>query len=296
MKKAREVRTVVAVAAAGLMLAAFGLPAEGQSPEELVARGVGAGADAALLGELRARAERAGADEAVTARLLRPAVELAERGLPSEAVLQRGLEGLAKRVPPERVATVIADLGAAVPAAARVVDPWMARPDVRARLEAGDGRRGPPEAARRVLVERAAVALTRDVPETALSGFLERVPDGVARERLPALELGVALEVLGDLPVTARDHALGARVLVAALDAGFEASELRELPDALRMAERRGELPAEAVARGAAAQMAELPAATVLQNLFQGNFPGNVPFEVPPGLERARERGAGGPP
>lgn len=295
MKMAREVRTVVAAAAAALMLTALGLPAEAQSPEELVARGAEAGADAALLGELRARAERAGADEAVTARLLRPAVELAERGLPSEAVLQRGLEGLAKRVPPERVAAVVADLGAAVPAAARVVDPWMARPDVRSRLEAGDGR-GPPEAARRVLVERAAVALTRDVPETALSGFLERVPEGVGRERLPALELGVALEVLGDLPVTARDHALGARVLVAALDAGFEASELRELPDALRMAERRGELPAEAVARGAAAQMGELPAATVLQNLFQGNFPGNVPFEVPPGLERARERGAGGPP
>ena len=289
--RARLGRPMAAAAAllVGLVLAA---PGAAQAPEELAERARAAGANPALVDGVLTRARQAGAEPSVTARLLRPAVELGEAGLPSTLVLQKSLEGLAKGVPARRVASVVENLQASVVAGGGLVDPWLENPRVRELVGAGpDGRPG-----RSVLIESTASALSQGASSDLVTTFLERVPATLRRQSVTPLELGVAVEVLSDLPVAARDPAMGADVLVSALDAGFGPSELRELPEALRMAERRGQLPAEAVARGAMAQMGELPAAAVLRNLFQGDFPGKAPFEVPPGLERGRERGGGPPP
>lgn len=279
---------------AGIVLAGVAPagPLAAQSPDDLVARGVAAGADAELLQELRARAGRAGLEEAATVRMLGTAVAAAEAGLPSRMLLQKGLEGLSKGVAPDRIAAVMSSLQGAVARAGGLVDPWLERPGVREALapspagpEEGDGARG-------TLVESVGLALEGGASEGAVRELLDRVPGRLRARRVSALRLGVAVEVLPELPVAARNPRVAADLVVEALDSGFGAAELRELPAALQAAARRGQLPAAAVARGAMAQMrGDLPAATVLQNLFQGDFPGNAPFELPPGLEKARERG-----
>lgn len=270
-------------------------PAAAQTPEALMSRGASSGADLELMQELRARAAQRGLGEEATVRLLSPVVAAAEAGVPSRGVALKGLEGLSKGYPPQLVADAMADLQGAMRRAAGLVDPWIGRSEVAAAVTAPASI---PGAARGQLVESVGLALQAGASEEALAGLLERVPAGLRTERVSALRLGVAAEVLAELPVAVGDPDMAADLVVDALNSGFGAAELRELPGALGAAARRGELPAAAVARGARAQMrGGIPAATVLQNLFRGEFPGNVPFELPPGLEKAREAGKGkGPP
>lgn len=280
-------RSGLAAAVACALLAG---PAAAQTSAELVARGKAAGADPALLEQLRERALRAGLEEAAVVRLLAPGVGLAEAGLPSGMVLQKGLEGLSKRVPPPQIAQVLSRLADAVERAGGPVDAWLARPGVREALAPPPPGRAR-DRVRATLVESAALALDQGAPEAAVQALLGRVPSGLQAPSVSAVGLGVALEVLAELPVVAADATLAAQLVLEALNSGFSPAELRELPGALRAAERRGQLPARAVAEGALVQLrGDIPATAVLQNLFQGNFPGKGPLELPPGLERARER------
>lgn len=291
MRMLRRGKGPVALAALAILAAGTMLPsaAAAQPVQELVDRGAAAGADLALLTELRDRALRMGLDAETTARLLVPVVETAEAGLPSRAMAQRGLEGLAKGVPPNRISAVLVALGDGVHLAAGIVDPWLARSGVPERLGVpGEAGR---DAARAAIVEGAGVALFQDAPEEAVRALLDRVPDGIRRARVAPLEVAVAVEVLADLPSAARNPELAAEVVAWALEVGFGSAELRELPAAMRAAESRGELPAEMVARGTLHQMGrDLPARVILENLFRGDFPGDVPFDLPPGMERARDR------
>ncbi len=168
------------------------------------------------------------------------------------------------------------------------VDPALSRPAVREALAAPPGDAG----TRAALVESGALSLSRGASAEALRSLLDRLPAG-SGERGPVdpTGLGVAMEVLADLPVAARSPRLAADLVLEALGSGFGPTELRELPAALEAARGRGQLPAEAAARGAMAWMrSDVPAAAVLQNLFAGEFPGNAPFDVPPGLDDARDR------
>lgn len=277
------------------LLLALALPAAGQSPDELMTRGAAAGADVELMRELVARAGDRGLDPEGTARLLTPVVAAAEAGLPSRSLALKALEGLSKGIPPGPIAGAMTSLRGAMERATTLVDPWMARPGVRDAVTAPEGT---PGAGRGRLVESVGLALQDGASEAALGELLDRIPRGLRAERVSALRLGVAAEVLAEIPVASESPGMGAELVLDALNSDFGAAELRELPAALDAAARRGELPAETVARGARAQMrGGLPAATVLQNLFRGEFPGNAPFDVPPGIERARERGQGrGPP
>ena len=275
---------------ASLLLAS---PVAAQTPDELVERGARAGADAELLVELRDRALGRGLDQAATAALLTPAVTLAERGLPARMLAHKALEGLAKGVPPERIAELLGRLRLDVERAGEVVDPWLAS-DASGSVAPAAAAGGQGRGVRSILIESAALGLSHGAPETVIREILSRVPGALGGRTVGAVELGAGIEVTPQLPVVDRDPAMTAELVVSALASGFDAAQLRELPAALRAAERRGQLTAEVVARGAMAQFRELPAVTVLRNLFQGEFPGNVPFDLPPGLENAR--GKGGPP
>ena len=278
---------------------ASALPAAAQSPDELMARGAAAGVDVELMQEIRTRASDRGLAAEATTRLLTPIVVAAEDGLPSRSLTLKALEGLSKGYPPPVVAGAMSSLRGAMGRAATLVDPWMARPGVREAVTAPGGGAGEPDrSARGRMVESVGLALQAGAPEAAVRALLERVPAGLRADRVSALRLGVGAEVLAEVPVAPESPGMAAELVLDALNSDFGAAELRELPAALQMAARRGQLPAEAVARGARAQMrGGLPAATVLQNLFRGEFPGNAPFDVPPGIERARDRGQGrGPP
>lgn len=278
----------------GLALASSGLA---QDPGDLVTRGAAAGADVELLQELRTRAEGAGLGAEDVSALLRPAVSAAEAGRPSGLLIQKGLEGLSKGVPSVQIAQVLTVLEGAVERATGLVDPWLERPGVEGVLAGAAGAGGAGAEARARVVESVALALQVGASEEAIGTLLDRVPRGLRDGRVSALRLGVAAEVLAEIPVAAEDPAMAAEVVLEALNSGFGAAELRELPAAMQAAARRGELPAATVARGALSQMLDgLPAASVLENLFQGEFPGNAPFDLPPGLERLREGGPPGPP
>lgn len=280
--RSRAWRCGLAVAA---LAVALGTRVEAQTPAALVERAGETGVDVRLLVELRERSSEVGLEPGAASALLLPAVELAERGLPHGMVARKALEGLAKGVPADRIAGVLEGLRTDVGRAGRVVDPWL-----RAAPELGRG-------ARSTLIESTALGLSRGGSEEAVRELLTRIPAVIERRVIGAVELGAGIEVLPQLPVAERDPALAAQLVAEALASGFEAGQLRELPEAMRAAERRGELPAEAVARGALAHFrGDLPAATILQNLFQGDFPGNVPFDLPPGLENATRGPGRGPP
>lgn len=268
----------------------------GQTPEELVERARAAGADAALLAELRSRAAARGIEGDVMAAMLTPPVALAEDGLPSASLIQKGLEGLAKGVPPDRIAAVLQRMREAIDRAGALAGPWLERADVRAVLDPAATGEGP-GGARAALIEGIGGALFRGAPEPAVRALLDRVPRELPGRPVSARDLAVAAEVLPDLPLAGSEPEVAAELVLEAVRSGFGPAELRELPAALRAAERQGRLPADAVARGALAQMrGDIPAVTVLQNLFSGEFPGNVPFDLPPGLEDARGKGKAPPP
>jgi hypothetical protein len=57
----------------------------------------------------------------------------------------------------------------------------------------------------------------------------------------------------------------------------------------MNMAQRRSQLPAQAVAQGLSRQLqGGLPASQILQNLFNGEIGGGPPGNVPPGLDGER--------
>lgn len=270
--------------------------AAAQSIDELVDRGTEAGIDRTLLETVSERAEGAGLDVAETARLIEPGVALAEQGLPAQAVVQRALEGLAKNVPSEQITQVVDRLQQATERAGQAGDRWLERPEVQRMLGQDDAPAA--EEGRRAVVEGLAQAYVQSAPDEALEAALERMPAELPPGRASAPAVGAALQVLADLPVSAEEPGLAAGLLVEALNTGFSASDLRRLPAALDVAQQRGEMPAEAVARGALSQMAEgTPAASVLENLFQGEVPGQPPGGTPPGLDRRpQDDDRGGPP
>ncbi len=267
-----------------------------QSVDDLMERGRQAGMDVELLSALESRANAAGLDVAETARLIEPAVLLAEQQLPSRAVVQRALEGLAKQVPPDRIAEVLGRLQHASERAGERGGAWLERSDVREML--GVNARQDEARARSVVMEGLAQAYNREAPAEALDAALERIPQEVGPGRTSPAAVGAALQVLPDLAISAQEPNLAAGLLTQALNSGFAARDLRQLPAALEAAERRGEMPAEAAARGALSEMAMgTPAAMVLERLFQGQIPGQPPGGTPPGLDRRPGGGGqGGPP
>lgn len=283
----------------GLVLPFVAAAQPAVSVDELMQRGARAGVDAEVLRSVQQRAARQGLTAGQTAALLQPAVEMAEQDLPANPALRKALEGLAKNVPADRVAGVLVRMQEHTGQAARVVDPWLQRPEAGRML--GTDRGGPGAArARNVLVENLGQALMQNVPEATARTLLDQLPAHVQRERVPASELGAALGILGDLPTARTEPEATARLVSGALNAGFSQSELRQLPAAVRSVQQDGQVPAETVVREVAARMQDgVPAAEVLSSLFQGGFPGGGP---PPGVGPDRNGpptdrpGQGGPP
>lgn len=264
--------------ALGLVLFALVLPASawGQSPvSSLIEQGRAAGADAALMRTVATRAQNAGFSAQATADLLRPAVDLAEQGLPTAPLMNKALEGLAKQVPATRMGPVLQQLGTHTQEAGALVSTWASRGDTQALL----GRSGPPpQAERNRLITTIAEARQQNLPLPAVEQFLNRLPDAVERRPVSLSEVTTAVGTMPDLPAARENPALARELLSAALNAGYDAESLRQLPAALEQAQRASPRPTAAIARGAAQAITEgTPAATVLRSLFQGSIPGGGP-------------------
>lgn len=287
----------------GLVFFAFALStgAWGQSPvSSLIEQGRAAGADAALMRTVATRAQDAGFSTQATADLLRPAVDLAEQGLPAAPLMNKALEGLAKQVPAARMGPVLRQLGTHTQEAGALVSTWASRGDTQALL----GRSGPPpQAERNRLITTIAEARQQNLPLPAVEQFLNRLPDAVERRPVSLSEVTTAVGTMPDLPAVRENPTLAQELLSAALNAGYDAESLRQLPAALEQAQRTSSRPTTAIARGAAQAITKgTPASAVLRSLFQGSIPGGgPPAGVEPGASgnppgQGKPPGAGGRP
>ncbi len=167
-------------------------------------------------------------------------------GLPTDPLLDKAVEGLAKGVSAPMIVGAVDRLAAQLGEARSLL---QAGPDART------GVRGPTE------VAAVADALRRGVPQQAIRHMAER-----SRRGEP---LALAVHTLGDLI----DEGVPVDEAVAVLDAwrgrGARADELRDIPAAVERMIRQGSLPAQA-------------AAAVAHAMHQGTPPGLM-GDGPPG-------------
>ncbi len=255
-----------------------------------------AGIDAERLETLIGRAQQRGVSPDQLQGMIGPAISLAEKDLPYQSVLQKTLEGMAKRVPAGSIRMVTENIAGGITRSAEVVDPWMARNEVAAMVAAVRGGRETGVTMReyrRTFIEHASYAFQQNTEEQTVREFLDQslTPNVVERHAIASVAAG--LRALPEMPTTQENPGTSIRLLVRALDAGFTPGEMQQLPDAFRAAQFHSELPADRVARGLDRQLLEnTPAAHILENLFQGNVGGGPPGFTPPGLENRKNRGS----
>ncbi|MFB6249811.1 MAG: hypothetical protein ABEL97_14715 [Salinibacter sp.] len=273
----------------------------GQSPvPSLIEQGQKAGADADLLRTVATRAREAGYSAQATADLLRPAIALAEQGLPATPLMNKALEGLAKQVPTARMTPVLRQLRTHTQKAGALVSTWSSQKSTQALL----GRSGPlSRAEQNRLITTIAEARQQNLPRPAVKQFLNQLPDAVQRRPVSLSKVTTAVGTMPDLPAARKNPTLARELLTAALNAGYDAESLRRLPAALEQARRTTQRPTTAIARGAARAITKgTPASTVLRSLFRGSIPGGGPPagagpgppSSPPG--QGKPPGAGGRP
>ena len=288
------------VLGAGAPHGAAAQPADVQS---LLDRGAAAGADVEQMRTIVERARQAGLDNEATASLLNPAVALAEKNLPTDPLLSKTLEGLAKQVPPSRMQPVLQQYRTRTEQADQVVAQWTQRARVRQMLgtEGGDPSATAAQADDRTrLVTAVTEARQQGIPSGQVRSFLSGLPEGVERRPVSMGEVATAVNVLPDLPGNGASPETSTRLLTAALDAGYDPESLRQLPSALQSARQNSNRPVDALAQGTAQAIVQgTPATSVLQSLFQGSFPGggppagvgNGPPGAPPGNGTPPDRG-----
>jgi hypothetical protein len=287
--------------------------AQDVSVQSLIEQGRQAGVDAELMQSVAGRAEKAGLGPEETAALLRPAVTVAEKGLPAGPLLNKTLEGLAKRVPAGRMRPVLQTLQTNTERAGASVTAWLSRDDVKQLVgESGEG------SARAELIVNATEAQQQGLSLETVEQFLDALPGGVERRSVSVAEVATAVSVMPDLPGSADNPGVTRQLLTAALNAGYDGEALRQLPAALESAQRQAQQPASVIARGTAQAIARgTPAASVLRSLFQGSMPGLGPpgnpgngppstlpgqgkapgdGQRPPGADPPDDPGGGGPP
>ena len=264
------------------------------SVSALLDRGQQAGANVELMRTVADRADKAGLSPAATADLLQPAVDLAERDLPTAPVLDKALEGLSKRVPPERMTPVLQQLRARTEQAGQLVAAWVQRDDARALIGTEDNI---PEHSRAELIASIADAQQQNVPPAAIETFLNELPETTDRRPVPLSDVSVAVSILPDLSSDGESAQAAHRVLVAALNAGYDPEAMRQLPGAIEQAQRETQQPAAAIAKGAAQAISwGTPADNVLRNLFRGAPPAGTPAQTGQGNQGQGNSPENGPP
>ena len=261
-----------------VLLLALAAPAGAQTADDpLATRAARAGVNVQLVETIRARATDRGIANDDIARLVTPALGLAERGLPAEPVLQKVLEGISKRVPPAQLAIVVDRLAAATERAGVMGDAWLASGDVPRGLRTA--------AARITLIEGLTHGLAQDNAGPVIQALIDRLPGDLRRSPAGPADVGAAFRIAPSLPTAAAEPAQTARLLGQALAAGFSGADLLQLPAALQSLEAREGIAATVALNRALDQIASrgLPAAAILEHLARGGGPPAGPPTTPRG-------------
>lgn len=190
-----------------------------------------------------------------------------EQGLPTGPLLDKAVEGVAKGVAGDRVASAVGALAGELRSARSLLD--------------GRVRPGPTD------IAAVADALRRGVPSRAVRRLAETAGEGEP----------VALEahILGDL----LDHGVSADDALGLLDAwrarGRHGDELRQLPAAVERLMRRGSLPGQAAAAVTGAMRAGGPPGLTGER-GRGQSSPPIPPGAGPPSNRGNSKGNGKPP
>lgn len=292
--KQLKVNKLTSILAAGLIC--LGLAGQIQAQQipldELIQRARNAGIEQSELEELQTRAERRGMSDQQLAALIEPAVNLAEENLPADHITQKALEGLSKGVPSSRIVSYIDRMNSSTRQAARIVDPWVEKTDIR-QITGGDGGSAPGVEMRNNLIKASSRAITQNIPAESVGQILDDLNNESVLSRTTPSAVVAAISILPDLP-GAEQAQIARSFVVRALKGGFNSGELQKLPTALNMALQRSQLPAASILEGVSNQLqGGTPAAQILQNLSNGIVLGGPAGNIPKGLEKIPDQGRG---
>jgi hypothetical protein len=243
--------------------------------------------------ELQSRALNRGYTHEQLAMILEPAQQMAGQNLPTELLFQKAMEGIAKGVPAQQMATVLQNIQRGTEAMVPVISQWVERNEVSQMLDRSE-ERFDRELLRQEMLKVSSKAVSQQIGPELVQDILNTLTDqGVIQNSRPSSVIA-AVGIIPDIPSFGDQPDMAKGVLVRAVQSGFSASEMQRLPGAMNMAQRRSQLPAAAVIEGVSQQMqGGVPAAEILQNLFNGNVGGGPPGNVPRGLENRPGRGQG---
>lgn len=277
----------------GIFLAAGHLHAQKTDASGWIQKAKQAGIEQSVLSELQTRLQSGGISEAHFESIMNVAIGMTEENLPAEMVIQKALEGFSKGVPGDRILSVVDKVHKSARQSAKIVDPWMERPQVEqmsARSEGSISR----DKFRTELTKATSKSFMQNLPPDAVAEVLSQIGSESILSNVGPSDIIAAMGILPDLPQSANNIESSGKVIVQALKEGFKADDLQKLPSAIKIAQQRSQLPAASVVEGIAGQMqGNIPAKQILQNLFNGNVGGGPPGNIPKGLKNKSDRGNG---
>lgn len=286
-KQNKHFNSPAAICIVALFVLGF-VPVQAQSLTELIERASSFGIDQSQISTLQSRGMEMGLSEEDVMNLILPAVAMAEKNLPHDMIFDKAFEGISKRVPVDQLQPILNSILESSSQSAQFIDRWVERPEVGNMLQKPDAGIGQAEF-RNEMIKATSKGLMQNFDRGVMEETLNAVADGGIMERTRPSGIITAISVLSDLPSGAQEPAESARLVLRALEGGFNASDLQKLPGAMGMAQRRSQLPAQAVAEGLTRQLqGGFPASEILQNLFNGELGGGPPGNTPPGLNQQR--------
>lgn len=214
-------------------------------------------------------------------KMILPATELAEKGMPTEFVIQKMLEGFAKGVPADRMQPVLESIYQHTPSAVAISEQWMAKPDVRPFIDAMGEHQ---QRFKKDLIQANLKSLTQQVDAEQIESVLNELGKQSILEKTSPQAVAAAVGVLPDMPESVRKGAGIQNMIAKAIQGGFSAADIQKLPGAMNAAERRSQLPAASIMNRMSDQIGSgIPANQVLQNLFNGNLNAGPPSGIPGG-------------
>lgn len=270
--------------AAAMLVILLLLPADAISQQsgdikQIAERAIAAGLDRSQIEQIQERAASRGIDDQTLALMMEPAADLAERGMPSDFMVQKMLEGLSKGVPAGRMMPVIESIRQHTPGAVSLSDQWMSRADVAPFVQAMGGQQA---RFRRDLINANLKSLTQQVPSETIQSVLGELGNPSVLEGASPQAVAAAVGILPDMPAAMVNEAGIQNVIAGAVKGGFSAGDMQKLPGAMNAAARRSQLPSASILNGLSNQIGNgIPANQVLQNLFNGNINAGPPNGTP---------------
>jgi len=252
-----------------------------------------AGIEQSVLSDFQEHVDNQKVTEEQLSSILRSAVSMSDRNLPTDIIVQKALEGFSKGVSGDRIVSVVGQVQQSVAKAATIIDSWMEKPEVR-EMMSKSGAGMPKEKFRNELAKAASKSIRQNIPSESLDKVFSELGNMSVLSKTGPSEIVAAVGILPDISSSAKNPQAAGEFVVRALKGGFKANELQKLPTAMKMAQQRSQLPAASVIEGVAGQMkGNVPAKKILQNLFNGKVGGGPPGDIPRGIEKNKGKGNG---